>query len=125
MTETHISSESLKGKYVLLDFWSIWCGPCQHEIPNLKKLYDETNREKFEIVGIIGDEPPSNELKDLIKKDSITWPQILSTESNSINQTYGIDGYPTTFLINPKGEIVSKNLRGKELEDKVLSLIKK
>lgn len=122
ITESQISSEQLKGKYVLLDFWAVWCGPCRQEIPNLKDLYKKTDREKFEIIGIVGDSP-SKALKEMIEKDSIGWTQILSTDSNKIKETFGIHGYPTTFLVNPEGIIVAKNLRGKELEEKVLGLI--
>ncbi|RUA08014.1 MAG: hypothetical protein DSY82_07460 [Flavobacteriia bacterium] len=124
ITETQIAFKKLRGKYVLLDFWAVWCGPCLQEIPNMKDLYKKTNREKFEIIGIVGDSS-SDALKKIIEKDSINWPQILSTDSNKIKETYGIHGYPTTFLVNPEGIIVAKNLRGKELEDKVLKLINK
>jgi thiol-disulfide isomerase/thioredoxin len=118
-----VSLNQLRGKYVLLDFWAVWCGPCRMEIPNLKELYKKTNREKFEIIGIVGDSP-TDALRELIGNDSITWPQIVSNDSVKIKESYGIHGYPTSFLIDPEGIIIAKDLRGKELEDKVLGLIK-
>lgn len=122
VTETKITSDKLRGKYVLLDFWAVWCGPCLQEIPNLKKLYEKTDREKFEIIGIVG-KSPLNALKGIIEKDSITWPQLLSTDSNKIQEKYGVTGYPTTFLLNPDGLIIAKGIRGKELEEKILKLV--
>lgn len=119
-----ISSEGLKGKYVLLDFWAVWCGPCVQEIPNLKKLYEKTDRSKFEIVGIVA-ESPTDVLDKMIGEQSISWPQVLSDQVNKIKETYEVNGFPTSFLINPEGVIVAKNLRGKELEDKVLGLLGK
>lgn len=121
---TQISSQQLKGKYVLLDFWAVWCKPCREEMPNLRNLYEKTDRKTFEIIGIVA-ESPSEKLKELIGKDSITWPQILSTDTNKIRETFGVQGYPTTYLVNPEGVIVATNLRGKELEEKVLELINK
>jgi len=122
ITDSIISLHELSGKYVLLDFWAVWCKPCRQEIPDLKELYEKTDREKFEIVGIVG-HSPSDALSEIIKKDSIIWPQILSTDSNKINEKYGIQGYPTTFLLNKEGIIIAKNLRGKKLKEKVLGLL--
>ena len=121
--KTPISSEILKGKYILLDFWATWCGPCIQEFPNLKELYSKTDRAKFEIVGIVGESQP-NTLTDAIEKHEITWPQIFSDDTNKIIEKYGINAYPTTFLIDTEGIIIAKDLRGKELEEKILSLIK-
>ena len=118
---TAISSESLKGKYVLLDFWAESCIPCIAEFPKLKELYAKTDRAKFEIIGIVGNST-HNGIKRLIEKHEVPWPQILSDE---IVKKYGVKSYPTTFLIDTEGFIVAKDLRGKELEEKILNLIDK
>ena len=122
-TKSIISLESLKGKHVLLDFWAAWCGPCIQEFPHLKELYSKTDKSKFEIIGIVGN-TPSDALKKLIDQHEITWSQILSDETNKITEKYGINSYPTTLLIDTEGVIIAKDLRGKELEEKILSLIK-
>ncbi len=122
--ENTISLDSLKGKYVLLDFWDTGCGPCLLEIPNLKTLYNKTNRSKFEIISIVVDSP-IEDLERLMKEHEITWPQIISDDSNKIKENYEIQKYPSTFLINPEGIIIAKDLRGKELETKIDSLINK
>lgn len=121
--KTTIALEKLKGKYVLLDFWAVWCGACLAEIPNLKKLYANVDKSKFEMIGIVGDSPAES-LKELIDKHGITWPQILLDNTDQIKKGYGINGYPTTFLLNKEGVIIATNLRGKELEEKILNLIK-
>lgn len=118
-----ISLHSLKGKYVLLDFWGTWCGPCIQEIPNLKTLYDNTDKSKFEIISIVVNSPIPD-LEQMMSKYGITWPQIISDDSNKIKEMYEINKYPSTFLIDPEGTIIAKDLRGKELEIKIENLIK-
>ena len=123
-TKSPISLESLKGKYVLLDFWAVWCGPCIQEFPNLKDLYAKIDTSKFEIVGIVGDSPV-DALIETINQHQITWPQIISDDSNRIKEEYGVSGYPTSLLLDPEGVIIAKNLRGTGLTDRVLKLIEK
>ena len=79
----------------------------------------------FDLDGTLGNTIPLcvEAFRKSIDKNSITWPQILSDETNKITNKYGINSYPTTLLINPEGIIVAKNLRGKELEDKIKELI--
>ncbi|EKF55909.1 alkyl hydroperoxide reductase/ thiol specific antioxidant/ Mal allergen [Galbibacter marinus] len=117
-----ISLDDLKGKYVLLDFWATWCAPCIEEIPTLRELYEKTSKSNFEIISIVGDSPIES-LEQLIKKHSISWPQIISNDLNLIKEKYHINGYPTTYLLNPEGEIIAKNLRAKDLKDKIRKLI--
>ena len=123
-TKIPVSSESLRGKYVLLDFWATWCKPCIQEFPFLKKLYANTDRTKFEIVGIVGGDSPPNMLTEVVERYELTWPQILSDETNNITKTYGVRGYPMVFLLDTDGFIIAKYLRGKALEEKILSLMK-
>lgn len=120
--ENTISLDSLKGKYVLLEFWGTWCGPCIQEIPNLKTLYDHTDKSKFEIISIVVDSP-IQDLEQMMSKYGITWPQIVSDDSNKITEKYRIIRYPTTFLISPEGTIIAKDLRGDELNKKLAEII--
>lgn len=106
-TGADISLEGLKGKYVLLDFWGTWCGPCIADIPSIKTLYDQTDRNKLEIVGIAHQSAPAAITK-AIGEHGISWPQIVSSADNDIVGRYGVTGFPTKILIDPQGIVVSK-----------------
>lgn len=109
-----ISLDKYKGKFLFLDFWGTWCGPCLKEIPNIKNVYEKLDKSKVQILGIVGEDKATS-LRKYIDKENILWPQILSDETNQIVESYRITGYPRSFLINPEGIIIAKNLRGDDL----------
>ncbi len=117
-TKAEISLEGYRGKYVFLEFWSQTCGGCLREMPNIKNLYERVNKDKVEFIGVISDSSVRT-IDKLIQKYGITWPQVFSDATNPINKAYGIIGSPTTFLINPDGIIIAKNLLSQELEEKL------
>ena len=119
-----ISLEAYRGKYVLLDFWAVWCPPCIQEMPNLKALYDETDRSQFEIIGIVG-RSEAKALVSRIEKHGITWPQLMSDKENDITKLYNVDSYPTVLLLDPNGVIIDKDLRGKKLDKRIKELLQK
>jgi peroxiredoxin len=116
---------SLKGKYVLVDFWASWCVPCRAENPHLLKAYNQLKDRKFEIVGISLDETKAAWL-NAVKKDAMPWIQVsdLKGFKNEIALKYGISAIPQNFLLNPEGIIVAKNLRGDDVNEKIASFIK-
>jgi peroxiredoxin len=85
-------------------------------------MYENLDKSKIDIIGIVA-ESPSDALEKMIDQYGITWTQILSDETNAIKQKYGIHSYPTTFLIDPEGIIIAKNLRGEALENKINELL--
>ncbi|MGN8226702.1 TlpA family protein disulfide reductase [Gracilimonas sp. BCB1] len=99
--------EELQGKYVMLDFWGTWCGPCIDVLPVLKQAYEEYGGADFEIIGI-ANEVSADGFKNFLKNEGISWPQVLEIyeENNTIQEIYSVNSYPTYYLINPEGEIV-------------------
>lgn len=106
------------GKYVLIDFWASWCGPCRSENPNVVKAYKQFKNKNFEILGVSLDNPNAKSawLK-AIETDKLTWPQVSDLQGwkNSAARLYGVQSIPQNFLLDPKGVIVAKNLRGEQL----------
>lgn len=103
-----ISLDDFKGKFVFIDFWGSWCGPCRQEIPNIKKLYNSLSRDKLEIIGLAQDD--ETKLRDYIQEQKIEYPNALAP--NDLLKKYGISKYPTSYLLNPKGRIVKMDVRG-------------
>lgn len=114
-----------KGKYVLVDFWASWCGPCKGEIPNLIELQNKFGGDKFTVLGVnVWDDEAA--FKAALTEEGITYPQIFIPQGNKDNATemYGIQGIPQIILFAPDGTIVQRDLRGQGMKDLVESKVK-
>lgn len=121
----NIKLTDFKGKFVLLDFWATWCRPCIAEIPNLKKVYSEFSGDDFEIVSVCVDRADFKpNWKKIIEEYQTGWPQLFDATGVAAHD-YGIEYFPTIFLLNKKGEIVGKNLRGEEIKNRLRELLDK
>ncbi|MHC2990767.1 alkyl hydroperoxide reductase [Pontibacter sp. HJ8] len=119
-----IALSSLRGKYVLIDFWASWCGPCRKENPNVVKMYNRYKDKGFEIFGVSLDQSREKWLK-AIADDKLTWPHVsdLKGWESAAAQLYQVDAIPQTILLDKEGKIIAKGLRGAELEAKLASLL--
>lgn len=120
-----ISLRSLRGKYVLVDFWASWCGPCRAENPNVVKVYNTYKDKNFEILGVSLDEDRKAWL-GAIEKDKLTWLHVsdLKGWQNEVAILYNVEAVPQNWLVDPNGIIIAKNMKGEELREKLLELIK-
>lgn len=115
-----------RGKYLLLDFWASWCGPCMREMPEMVKLYKACKGKRFEMLGISLDQK-EEECMAAVKKMGMKWRQICDASAcnGKFSQLYDVKSIPYTVVIDPEGKIVAMGLRGKELEAKIRELVLK
>ena len=115
-----VTLSSLRGNYVLVDFWAAWCKPCRVENPNVVRLYNQYKDQNFEILGVSLDRTKEAWVK-AIDQDGLTWKHVsdLKYFNSEAANTYQINAIPATYLIGPDGKIIAKNLRGASLEAKL------
>ncbi len=118
-----VKLSDLRGKYVLIDFWAAWCKPCRQENPNVVRLYNQYKDKGFEVFGVSLDRTKEDWVK-AIADDQLTWTHVsdLKYFNSAAAELYKIEAIPATYMIDPDGKIIAKDLRGPSLENKLAEL---
>ncbi len=122
-----VSLKDFRGKYVLLDFWASWCGPCREENPNVVAAYNKYHDKNFTVLSVSLDQPTGKEKwLNAIHKDGLTWTHVsdLKFWDNAVAKQYDIESIPSNFLLDPNGVIIGKDLRGDDLNNKLAEVLK-
>jgi peroxiredoxin len=120
-----VSLSSFRGKYVLVDFWASWCGPCRRENPNVVSAFNKYKDKGFTVLGVSLDQPNAQaRWIKAIHDDNLTWTHVsdLKYWNNEVAQLYGVRAIPFNLLLDKDGKIIAKNIRGEELQNKLAEL---
>jgi peroxiredoxin len=119
-----VSISSFRGKYLLIDFWASWCGPCRMENPNVVNAYNEFKGKNFTILGVSLDKDKES-WKKAIAQDHLSWPQMsdLKYWNSQAVETFGFQGIPFNVLVDPSGKVIAQELRGEELDAKLKQIL--
>jgi peroxiredoxin len=121
-----VQLSSFKGRYLLIDFWASWCGPCRQENPNVVKVFNQYKDKNFHILGVSLDRAgQKDKWMKAIHDDNLTWSHVsdLKFWDNAVSKQYGIRAIPQNLLLDPSGKIIAKNLRGEALAKKMEELL--
>jgi peroxiredoxin len=125
-TGTPVSLSSFRGKYVLVDFWASWCGPCRAENPNVVDNFNKFREKNFTVLGVSLDRPGGKDnWISAIHRDNLTWTHVSDLQfwNNAAAQLYRVQSIPFNMLIDPEGKIIAKNLRGDMLRTKLCEVL--
>ena len=122
---TMVSLSSFRGKYLLIDFWASWCGPCRQENPNVLEAFNKYKNKNFTILGVSLDKAKPAWI-EAIAMDNLAWTHVsdLLGWNNAVAQQFQIQSIPQNFLLDPEGRIIGKNLRGAALERKLAKVLR-